>query len=65
MANEKGVNALKLAFDKGYISLFNVEKNERGFYVNLPNPYAKDSLTYKEFERGYNQAYTDAKKKAY
>lgn len=32
---------------------------EKGLWQNLPNPYGKDSLQFKEFEAGFNDAYVE------
>lgn len=60
-SNRQGVDNLKAAYQKGYESFFVVEKNERGFYINPPNPFIKGTLTYKEYIRGYNKGFTDNK----
>lgn len=62
MAND-GIQVLKDAFDKGYNAFFTVEKNDKGFWYNTPNPYPKDSLPFKEFIRGFNRGYWEQEKK--
>lgn len=64
MANETSVKALKEAFDAGFNAFCRTEPNVRGFQTNPPNPYNKNSLIYKEFERGFNRAYWENNKKA-
>lgn len=63
MANETGLRALKEAFDRGFNAFCSVELNERGFMNNPGNPFRKDSLTWKEFERGFARAYSENQKK--
>lgn len=63
MAKQEGLTAIKRAFDEGFNSFCRVEPNERGFMVNPANPYKKDSLTYKEWIRGYNRAHFENSKK--
>lgn len=64
MSNSASLSALKKAFDDGYNAFFKVEKNEKGFWYNGENPYYKDSLLAKEFERGSNRGYWEQQKKA-
>lgn len=52
-------DTLQSAYTAGYEAFKTVVQNERGFYHNPPNPYGKNSLYYREWERGYAQAYTD------
>lgn len=59
MANPNGAKALNEAYEKGYSSFLIVEKNDKGFYYNPPNPYMKNTLYNKEFTRGFNKAYFD------
>lgn len=61
--NEAGLTAIKEAFDCGFNAFCRVEPNERGFMNVPPNPYRKDSLTYKEWIRGYNRAHWENSKK--
>lgn len=59
MANNDPNNTLQAAYAAGYEAFKSVVQNERGFYHNPANPHGKNSLYYKEWERGYAQAYTD------
>ena len=57
MATAQGVAALNAAAEKGANAFFNPIKNERGFWVNLGNPYIKGTLAYKMFDLGFDRAY--------
>lgn len=60
MAN---TDILKEAFQAGVDAFHTVVANDKGIYNNPHNTYQKNSLPFKEFERGFNRAYTDQQKK--
>lgn len=57
------LDILKKAFNDGYEAFQTVAQNDKGYYNNPHNTYTKNSLPWKEFERGYNFAYSENKKK--
>jgi hypothetical protein len=57
------LEALKRAFDQGYNAFLVVEKNERGYTNNPPNPYHKDGLLHKEWQRGFDRGFWEAQTK--
>lgn len=59
------LDILKKAFNDGYEAFQTVVQNDKGIYNNPHNPYTKNSLPWKEFERGYNWAYSENLKKNY
>lgn len=61
--DNSGSSILKEAYQKGQDAFFMCEPNERGFYHNPTNPYPKNSLPSKEWERGYNRGFTDNKRR--
>jgi hypothetical protein len=62
MANNTDI--LKQAFENGKLAFSVTEQNAKGIYNNPANPHTKNSLPYKEWERGFNFAYFEHKRKA-
>lgn len=57
----KQVSVLQKAYAAGFASFYTYDntKDETGHPKGWPpNPYMPNSLPYKEFERGFNAAYT-------
>lgn len=50
-------STIKDSYQAGYSSFSQAIKNERGFWVNPPNPHKKNSQFNREWSRGYNDAY--------
>lgn len=57
------VDVLKLAYSDGYKAFHTVVQNTKGIYQNPTNIYQKNSLPYKEWDRGFNAAYIENKRK--
>lgn len=57
------LNILKIAFNDGYEAFQTVVKNDKGFMHNPTNTYTKDSLPWKEWERGYAWAFGEQQRK--
>ena len=63
MAKEQGIAPLKAAFDAGFNAFNTVIQNEKGLFWNPPNPYPKNTLVHKDWERGFQCAYNENLKK--
>ena len=64
MAKENSSLAvLKEAFSAGYEAFQTVVQNEKGVYNNPHNTYTKGSLPYKEWQRGYDWAFSEQQRK--
>lgn len=57
MANPGSIDALKKAFNDGFEAFNKVEQNERGYWINPPNPHPPKSLLFKEWQRGMDKAF--------
>lgn len=63
MANNNSIDILKKAFNDGYEAFKVVVQNDKGVYQNPTNSYQKGSLPFKEWQRGYDRAFTDNQRK--
>lgn len=64
MADNSGsLDVLKRAFEEGYQAFKTVVQNDKGLYNNPHNTYPKNSLPFKEFERGYNRGHWEQQRK--
>lgn len=54
---DNGKAALAAAYSKGQEAFSTVEQSAKGLWNNPGNPYAKNSLTFKMFNLGFDHAY--------